>query len=162
MQVAKNKVVSIDYTLTSPEGEILDTSKGADPLTYLHGVNFLISGLERALEGKSTGDAFKAVVPPDQGYGEHDAELVETLPRSVFGGMQGRDIRVGMAFQGRTEAGLREVKVVAVDADTVTIDANHALAGKTLHFSVNVVDVRDATAEEISHGHVHGPDGHHH
>lgn len=161
MQVAKNKVVSIDYTLTDDAGQELDTSAGAAPLVYLHGVGAVIPGLERALEGRSAGDAVTAVIPPAEAYGAHDDALVQSLPRSMFGG-PGQDVRVGMAFRGRTESGDHEVKVVAVDADTVTIDANHALAGQTLHFDIKVVDVRDATPEEIAHGHAHGPGGHAH
>ena len=160
MQVAKNKVVSIDYTLTNPQGDVLDTSKGAEPLSYLHGVGGVIPGLETALDGKSVGDHVNAVVPPDQGYGPRRDDLVQEVPRRMFGGAP--QVQPGMQFQANTPQGPRVVTVTAVAGDTVTVDANHPLAGQTLHFDVKVVDVRDATAEELSHGHAHGAGGHHH
>ena len=163
MQIGKNKVVAIDYTLTNPAGEVLDTSQGAEPLTYLHGVGGIIPGLERALEGKSAGEQVKVTVPPEQAYGVREEALVQDLPRKMFGD-PGRPITPGMQFQGRTDRGTHVVTIVGVstDGETVRIDANHALAGQTLVFDVKVVDVRDATQEEIDHGHAHGPGGHHH
>jgi FKBP-type peptidyl-prolyl cis-trans isomerase SlyD len=160
MTITKNSVVSIDYTLTSDTGEVLDTSQGGSPLVYLHGVGGLIPGMERGLEGKVSGDAFKIIVAPGEGYGEKRQELIQQVPRKMFSGAN--DIKPGMQFQAKTEQGPQVVTVVAADADNVTIDANHPLAGVTLHFDVKVVDVRAATEEEIQHGHVHGPGGHHH
>jgi FKBP-type peptidyl-prolyl cis-trans isomerase SlyD len=160
MQVARNKVVTIDYTLTNPVGEVLDTSQGAEPLSYLHGVGGVIPGLEGALEGRSVGDQVHAVVPPEQGYGQQKDELVQPVPRKMFGGAP--QVAAGMQFQANTPQGPRVVTVTDVQGDTVTVDANHPLAGVTLHFDVKVVGVRDATAEELSHGHVHGPGGHPH
>ena len=161
MQVGKDKVVSIDYTLTDNAGAVLDTSKGNEPLLYLHGGG-LIPGMERALEGRSAGDAFKVTIPPEQGYGQKDPNMVQPVPRSNFAGVP--NIEKGMQFQARSPdgSGARVVTVVDVSPETVTVDANHPLAGETLHFDVSVKDVRDASPEEVAHGHAHGPGGHHH
>jgi len=160
MQVAKNKVISIDYTLTDAQGTELDSSQGRGPFAYIHGIGNIIPGLEAALEGKSTGDQVNAVIPPENAYGVRDEALVQQLPRSQFDTDQ--DIQVGMQFQAMSEAGPRVVTVVSVEDDNVTIDANHPLAGVTLHFDVTVNDIREATGEELDHGHAHGPDDHHH
>ncbi len=160
MEVSKHKVVSIDYTLTGDGGQVIDSSKGREPLAYLQGAGNIIPGLESALEGKTSGDQIKVAIPPEKGYGVHDARMVQPVPRSAFG--DAAKIEPGMQFQANTQAGPRLVTVVAVKGDEVTIDANHPLAGKTLNFDVNIVEVREATAEELSHGHVHGPGGHQH
>ena len=160
MQIAKNKVISIDYTLTDAQGTELDSSHGRGPFAYIHGIGNIIPGLEAALEGKSAGDQVNAVISPENAYGARDENLVQQLPRSQFDTDQ--DIEVGMQFQAMSEAGPRVVTVVSVDADNVTIDANHPLAGVTLHFDVTIKEIREATGEELSHGHVHGPDDHHH
>jgi len=160
MQATKEKVVSIDYTLTDEQGSVIDTSSGRGPLAYLHGAGNIIPGLENALEGKSAGDTLTVTVPPDQAYGEHDPELVQAVPRDRF--PAGSDVRVGTQFQAQTPVGQRIVTVVGVNNDEVTVDANHPLAGKPLTFDVTVVEVREATADELSHGHVHGPGGHAH
>ncbi|HEV7299049.1 MAG TPA: peptidylprolyl isomerase [Tepidisphaeraceae bacterium] len=160
MQVAKNTVVSIDYTLTNDAGDVLDTSQGGQPLVYLHGNGGLIPGMERGLEGRAIGDAFKLQVAPGEGYGEKRQELIQPVPRKMFSGAT--DIKPGMQFQAKTEEGPQVVTVVAVDDENITIDANHPLAGQTLNFDVKVVDVRAATPEEVQHGHVHGPGGHQH
>jgi FKBP-type peptidyl-prolyl cis-trans isomerase SlyD len=159
-QVAKDKVVSIDYTLTDTGGEVIDSSQGGEPLTYLHGSGNIIPGLEQALEGKSAGDQVNATVAPDQGYGQKNPGLIQPVPRSQFPGVA--DIKIGMQFQAQTNHGPRVVTVVGVDDQTVTVDANHPLAGETLNFAVRVVDVRDATQQELDHGHAHGPGGHQH
>ena len=163
MRAEKNKAVSIDYTLTDDSGKVIDTSKGdgGRPLTYLHGAGNIVPGLERALEGKSAGESVQVSVPPDQGYGPKDPRQVQAVPRRAFGGVT--DIKPGMQFDARGPGGQSQVvTVVKVDADNVTVDANHPLAGETLNFDVTVVDVRDATQEEIDHGHAHGAGGHHH
>jgi FKBP-type peptidyl-prolyl cis-trans isomerase SlyD len=160
MQVAKNKVISIDYTLTDAQGTELDSSRGRSPFSYIHGIGNIIPGLEAALEGKSAGDQLNASIPPEKAYGTRDENLVQQLPRSRFDTDQ--DIQVGMQFQATGESGTRVVTVVNVDADNVTIDANHPLAGVTLYFDVTIKDIREATGEELNHGHVHGPDDHHH
>jgi len=161
MQIAKNAVVSIIYTLTNPEGQILDSNKGRDPLPYLHGVGGIIPGLEKALEGKSKGDSLKVVVKPEEGYGARDEKLVQKVPASAFKDLP--DVKVGKQFQGRTPDGHSTVvTITAIEGEEVTIDANPALAGVTLHFDITIADVRAATKEELEHGHVHGPGGHHH
>ena len=160
MQIAKNTVAKIDYTLTDPNGQVIDSSQGREPLAYLHGASNIIPGLESALEGKAAGDVVNVTVPPEQGYGAHDPKLVQPVPRSNFQGVA--DIQPGMQFEARTPDGARIVKVVAVDEQNVTVDANHPLAGMPLKFDVTVKEVRDATQEEVQHGHVHGVGGHQH
>jgi FKBP-type peptidyl-prolyl cis-trans isomerase SlyD len=160
MTVAKDKVVSIDYTLTGEAGKVLDTSQGRAPLEYLHGAGNIIPGLEGALEGKSQGDQLIVSVPPENAYGEKDPKLVQQVPRSAFAGVQ--EIKPGMQFQAQTQAGPRVISIVDVQGDNVTIDANHPLAGETLNFDVTVVGVRDATPEELSHGHAHAAGGNQH
>ena len=159
MQISPNKVATIDYTLTDDTGEVLDSSKDQGPLTYLHGAGNIIPGLEAALEGKSAGDSLNIKVEPDQAYGERDAGLVQTIPRDEF---PDDDIEVGMQFRTDSHSGPRILTVVEVTDDDVTVDANHPLAGKVLHFAVTIDDVRAASAEELAHGHVHGAHGHHH
>jgi FKBP-type peptidyl-prolyl cis-trans isomerase SlyD len=160
MNIAKHKVVSIDYTLTGEQGNVIDTSQGREPLAYLHGAGNIIPGLEGALEGKNQGDNVKVTIDPDQAYGQKDQRLVQQVPRTAFQGVQ--QIQPGMQFQANTQQGPRVITVVDVQGDQVTIDANHPLAGQTLNFDVNVVAIRDATQEELAHGHVHGADGHQH
>ncbi len=160
MIATANTVVSIDYTLTDEEGEVLDTSEGGQPLTYLHGTGQIIPGLEAALEGQSKGAALKVSVAPEDGYGEYDDSLVAEVELDRF--PNAAEIEVGDQFQANTPEGPRVVTVIEIGDDAITIDANHALAGVTLTFDVKIVDVRAATAEEIAHGHVHGPGGHHH
>ena len=156
MQITKDKVASIHYTLRDNNGAILDSSDGRDPLHYLHGAGNLIAGMEEGLEGKSKGDKFNLKIEPEKGYGEKDANLVQQVPRSAFGG---QEVKTGMRFS-TNQGGV--VTVTKVGLDSITVDANHPLAGVELNFAVEVIDVRDATTEELSHGHVHGPGGHHH
>ncbi len=160
MQIAKNKVVSINYTLTDDAYNVIDSSDGTEPLTYLHGSNNIIPGLENALTGKSVGDKLKVTVAPEEAYGERVEDMVQVVPRDRF--EPDAELEVGMQFQTPTDDDISVVTITKVDADSVTVDANHPLAGLTLLFSVEVVDVRDASAEELSHGHVHGAGGHHH
>ncbi len=160
MAIEKDKVVSIDYTLTGENGQVLDSSQGREPLAYLHGAGNIIPGLESALEGRNEGDQLNVQVPPDQAYGPRDERMVQPVPRTAFQGVA--DIQPGMQFQANTNAGPRLITVVDVATDQVTIDANHPLAGATLNFDVTVRNVRDATSDEKTHGHVHGAGGHHH
>ena len=156
MQITHHKVASIHYTLTDNAGNVLDSSDGREPLNYLHGAGNLIPGMEEGLEGKSKGAKFNIKVSPEKGYGEKDPKLTQQVPRSAFGDQK---VEVGTQFQ--TDRG-QVVTVTKVGLDGVTVDGNHPLAGVELNFAVEVMDVRDASAEEISHGHVHGPGGHHH
>jgi FKBP-type peptidyl-prolyl cis-trans isomerase SlyD len=155
--ITANKVVNIHYTLKNDAGEVLDSSAGQEPLPYLHGAMNLVPGLEKQLEGKGAGDKFSCVVEPEEGYGEKDPQLIQELPRTMFGGVD--TIEVGMEFHAQTQNGMQVVEVVDVEEDTITIDGNHVLAGQSLHFDVEVLDIRDATEEELSHGHVHAAGG---
>ena len=160
MQVARDTVVHIHYTLRNDAGQVLDSSGDSDALAYLHGHGNLIPGLERALEGKATGDKLNVKVAPAEGYGEHDPALIQEVPRSAFQGVE--NVQVGMRFQAESNQGPRTVVVTGVTGDQVTVDGYHPLAGQPLLFEVEVADVRAATREELSHGHVHGPGGHDH
>jgi FKBP-type peptidyl-prolyl cis-trans isomerase SlyD len=160
MQVTQDAVVLIHYTLTDDAGKTLDSSAGGEPLAYLHGNGNLIAGLERALEGKQPGDKLTVKIAPAEGYGEYDKALVQRVPRRSLRGIG--DIRVGMQLRAQSDRGPRTVTVTQVMGDMVTIDGNHPLAGQNLNFEVEVTDVREATEEELAHGHVHGPGGHHH
>ncbi len=159
--ITKNKVVSIHYVLKDNEGNELDSSKGQDPLVYLHGASNIIVGLEEALEGKTLGDDVDAVIGAEKAYGNPVEALIQTVPIEAFGDAA-KDIEVGKRFQAETEQGPVPVVVTAMDDKSVTVDGNHPLAGKELHFSVSVAEVRDATTEELDHGHAHGPGGHQH
>ncbi len=160
MKIADNKVALIHYTLTNADQDVLDSSEGQEPLAYIHGHGHIVPGLENALDGRSKGDRFSVTVSAQEGYGEHDERLTQAVPRQMFSGVE--EIEVGMQFHAQTEQGMQVVTVVGVADDTITIDGNHPLAGQDLHFDIEVVDVRDASAEELEHGHVHGEGGHHH
>jgi len=160
MQIAKHRVVSIEYTLTDDEGTVLDSSRGREPLVYLHGVGQMIPGLEAALADKGAGDALQVRVLPADAYGERDDTLVQKASRSQLQGVD--EIEVGMQFQAGGPQGRQIVTVVSIDGDQVTLDANHPLAGVPLTFAVEVVGVRAATPQELQHGHIHGPHGHDH
>ncbi len=153
--MAQPRVVTIHYTLTNDQGEELDSSRveGREPLSYLEGAQNIIGGLESALSGKGSGDQLKVSVNPADGYGEKNDELIQPVPRSAFEGVD--TIEPGMQFQAQTPGGPQIVRVVEVSDETVTIDANHPLAGETLHFDVEVIETRPATDEEQEHGHVH-------
>lgn len=160
MKIAKNSVVTINYTLTDEEGKVLDTSTDRGPLSYIQGMGNIIPGLESSLDGRSTGDKFKVSVDPADAYGERDEKHVVKVARGRFEGVD--TLEVGMQFRAEGGSGGSQiVTVTAIGDDTVTIDANHPLAGKTLNFDVEVIKVREATQEEISHGHVHGEGGEH-
>ncbi len=153
MNVQEKTVVSFAYTVKDEAGEVLDTSEGREPLAYLHGMGQIVPGLEQAMAGKEPGEQLRVVVEPAEGYGEHDPQLIQPVPRDRFQGVD--DIQPGMQFTAQTEAGPRTVTVTEVTDDQVTVDANHPLAGQTLHFDVKVVEVREATPEELAHGHAH-------
>ncbi|MCW8806991.1 MAG: peptidylprolyl isomerase [Rhodanobacter sp.] len=160
MQISQNSVAAFHYTLTDDKGQVIDSSEGRDPLTYLHGSGQIVPGLEKQMEGRKVGDKFNAEVAPEEGYGVHHAELMQEVPKSAFQGVE--DIQPGMQFQGRGPQGEINVTVARIEGDTVFIDGNHPLAGQTLHFAIEVTEVRDASAEELEHGHVHGAGGHQH
>ena len=160
MQIADRSVVSIHYTLKNDRGEVIDSSAGAQPLVYLHGSGNIISGLEKALVGKVVGDKISVKIAPAEGYGERDARAIQDVPRRAFQGI--RDIKVGMSFTAEGPQGPTRVTVTRIVGDMVTVDGNHPLAGENLNFDVEITAVREASAEELAHGHVHGEGGHHH
>ena len=154
MEIKNDHVVAIHYTLTNTDGAVIDSSSGREPLKYLHGYGNIIRGLEQALTGKKVGDALNVAIEPVDAYGERDEDLVQEVPREAFQGVD--EVEVGMQFHAQSpDGGAIPVKVVAVNADSVTLDGNHELAGERLHFAVSVEDIRAATAEELDHGHVH-------
>lgn len=156
MQIAKNTVVAIDYTLTDEQGQVIDTSEGRGPLNYLHGAGNIIPGLEQELEGKAEGDKIQVTVPPEKAYGQRDDRLIQKIPKNMFA--ETAEPRPGMQFQAQGPQGDQLLTIVDVEDEQVTVDANHPLAGQQLNFDVAVVNVREATDEEIEHGHVHGGD----
>jgi FKBP-type peptidyl-prolyl cis-trans isomerase SlyD len=157
--IEARKVVAIDYTLTDDAGKVLDSSRGREPLTYLHGAGNIVPGLERALEGKVEEETIEVSVAPADGYGVRDEQLIQNV---AIRRLPNKKAEVGMQLRAQTEHGTRLITVVAVRGDYATIDANHPLAGKPLNFKVTVKSIRDATEEELAHGHVHGPHGHDH
>lgn len=159
MLIAKNKVVVFDYRLTDEQGDLIEESQNTGPFAYIHGTNSIIPGLEAALEGKQSGETLSVSVEPGKAYGEHDDALVAVVPRDRF---ESDQVEIGMRFQTETEHGMRVFTVTGVNDVEVMVDGNHPLAGQALTFDVNIVEVRDATDEELSHGHVHGPGGHDH
>lgn len=158
--IAHGKAVSFSYVLKGDDGAVIDSS-GNQAMPYLHGFSNIIPGLEAALEGKAVGDRVEVTIPPEQAYGLPNPDGVQKVHRSQF--PPDVDIEVGMQFQAQTADGHPiHVRVIETIGAYVTLTTDHPLAGKTLHFNVLVVDVRDASAEELAHGHVHGPGGHHH
>ena len=160
MSISQDQIVSIHYTLRDEAGEIIDSSPAGEPLAYLHGHGNLVPGLERELAGRSVGDKLTVTLSPADGYGEHDPKLVQQVPRRALKGVG--NLRVGMRLSASSGRSDRTVTVTRIAGDLVTVDGNHPLAGKRLHFEVEVAGVRAATETELSHGHVHGPDGHDH
>lgn len=159
MAITQDSVVTIHYTLKDDAGAVIDSSASGEPLAYLHGHGNVVPGLERELTGHNAGEKLSVRVTPAEGYGEYDKDLVQSVPRRALRGI--KDVQPGMHLHAQTEAGTRTVTVTRVQGDMVTLDANHPLAGKNLNFDIQIEDVRQATEEELSHGHVHGPGGHH-
>lgn len=160
VKIARNKVVIIDYSLKNDEGSLLDQSDAGE-FAYLHGLKNIIPGLEKALEGKGVGDSIVVRIPPEQGYGIRDEEKVAVVTRDMF--PEDANLDIGVQFHAQGEDGeMTVISVTEVNGDSVTVDGNHPLAGIHLNFDVRVIAVRDATADELSHGHVHEPGGHHH
>ncbi|UGA54581.1 peptidylprolyl isomerase [Vibrio sp. VB16] len=157
MNIEKNVVVSLAYQVKLEEGVVVDEATAENPLDYLHGHNNLVTGLEAELEGKKAGDKFTATITPEDAYGEHNDALVQRVPANVFQGVE--QIEVGMRFLADTDQGPIPVEVTEVDGDEVVVDGNHMLAGQTLTFDVEVMATREATAEELEHGHIHDEGG---
>lgn len=159
MNIENDKVALFEYTLTNAEGEQLDASEG-NPLAYLHGHGNIIPGLEKELEGKKAGDKFTATIPAADAYGERIEALIQTVSKDMFQGVE--ELEVGMRFEAQSAQGMHSVEITKIHGDQVTVDGNHPLSGLDLTFSIEVTEVRDATSEEIDHGHAHGVGGHHH
>jgi FKBP-type peptidyl-prolyl cis-trans isomerase SlyD len=161
MQIAKHIVVSMEYTLKNEGGEVIDQTGEGEAFSFIHGIGSIISGLEDALAGKAEGDALEVTIPPEEAYGMPNDQLRNSVPRGQFQDVD--SIEVGMMFQTQNPDGSDAVvTVVAIDDENITVDANHPLAGETLNFDVKIVGVREASQEELEHGHVHGPEGHDH
>lgn len=158
--IGDDKVVSFHYKLSDADGTINESSQGGSPVVYLHGRDAIVPGLEMQLEGKKSGEKFTATVPPEQGYGERNEAAVQRVPLKHLA-TRG-PIEVGQMVVVNTREGGRQARVLKVGHFNVDLDLNHPLAGKTLTFEIEVVDVRDATQEELTHGHAHGPGGHGH
>lgn len=157
MKISKDRVAIVDYILKDDDGDILDESKNGE-FAYLHGAQNIIPGLEIALDGKLAGDSISVSIAPKDAYGERDPERIQVVPRDMFD--TDEEITTGMQFHAQSPEGeMMVITVSEVDDDEVTIDGNHAMAGMNLHFDVSVVDVREATDEELSHGHVHSAAG---
>jgi FKBP-type peptidyl-prolyl cis-trans isomerase SlyD len=160
MKIAQDLVVTIHYTLTNNSGDLLDSSKGHDPLAYIHGHGNIISGLEDALAGREIGHKFDVKIPPKDGYGTRDSKLVREVSPGVFKSMDKPE--EGMQFRANTENGMKVFTVTKIAGDKITVDGNHPLADVELNFNVEIVGIREASEEELAHGHVHGPEGHAH
>ena len=161
MTISERKVVSIHYKVAdATSAEVFDSSEGGDPMIYLHGAQNIIPGLEQALEGKAVGDELTVTVEPADAYGDYSEDRVQQVPIEAFEQME--KIEPGMVVSAQSEEGQITLMVTEVDETTVTVDANHPLAGKSLTFDVKIEAIRDASEEEIEHGHVHGAGGHHH
>ncbi len=154
MQITDKLAVSIHYILTDSTGKQLDSSRDEDPMVYLHGSGQIISGLENALLGKKAGDKFKTTIAPADAYGERKEDMLQVVPMTMFEGMD--KVEEGMQFHADASQGVNVVTVTKVDGDDVTIDGNHPLAGEALTFDVEVMDIRPATEDELSHKHIHG------
>lgn len=157
MQITENKVVLLHYAVSDSEGTLIDSSYDHQPLAVIHGTGYLIPGLEDALEGHSAGDKFEVAVTAAQAYGEREDGFVQTVPKELFAGIE--DLDVGTQLRATTDDGEQTVIVIDVTDDEITVDGNHPLAGLDLQFDVEILEVRDATAEELTHGHVHGEGG---
>lgn len=160
MIIEKKKVVAFHYTLTNERGEQLESSRDRQPMTYLHGAHNIIPGLERAMAGKSAGDSFQVTLPPAEAYGERNPSNIQRIAAKHF--KQPGKLQPGQVVSLQTRQGTVPAVILKVGRFNIDVDANHPLAGQTLNFEVEVTDVRDASAEEVAHGHAHGEGGHQH
>ncbi|MBS97357.1 MAG: peptidylprolyl isomerase [Oceanospirillaceae bacterium] len=163
-QITDNKVVQFHYTLTDADGQQVETSLDSEPLAYLHGHDNMITAIEEALDGKQAGDTINLTLTPDQAYGEREEGLERRIPIKHLQGLPKgtKSWKPGMIAAVKTDQGMRQVTVIKPGLKMVLVDANHPLAGKTLTYDIEVVAVRDASNDEIAHGHAHGAGGHHH
>ena len=152
--VKKDRVISLDFILKDEQGETLDQSTEGEPLEYLHGAGDVVAGLEKALEGHQLGEQIRVVIPPADAYGEYEVSLVDEVSRDQFPDID--DIQPGMQFQTQMDDGAPMIiSVTAVDGDKIIVDGNHPLAGMTLVFEVEIIAIRQASEDELAHGHVH-------
>lgn len=156
MNIANNTVATIHFTVCSSDGTQIDTSRNSEPMVYLQGSHFLIKGLEDELEGKTAGEKFVIDIAPDLAYGERHEELVQAVPKTMFEDME---INPGMTFRATTDDGEQSVMIIDINDEEVIVDGNHPLSGLTLNFDVEILEVREATEEEITHGHPHSEGG---
>lgn len=160
MQITKNTVVQFHYTLKDLQGNTLESTQGEDPVAYLHGYNNMMPAIEEKLVDKTVGDVLQFELTPEQAYGPRNEELIQRIPAKHLRGA--KKWKAGMLAEVDAKDGPRQVMVVKAGKFMVDVDLNHPFAGKDLQFDITVVDVREATAEEIAHKHAHGPGGHHH
>ncbi len=153
MKITKHSAVSVHYRLTDANGDVIEDSFSSEPLHYLHGTQGMIPGLEAELEGKSVNDKIDVLVKAKDGYGEHNEALTQEVPIDAFGDVE--DLVPGMRFIAETENGEMPVRITEIKDETVIVDGNHPLSGQDLHFHVEVLEIREATEEELSHGHIH-------
>jgi len=159
MKVENNKIVTVHYTGTFPESdEVFDSSKDKDPMSFLVGHKNMIEGFERELMGAETDETREFTLTPEDAYGNRNEEAIQEMPRDQFP----EELEIGMMFQAQSENGPMQFTINKVLEDVVKIDFNHPMAGKILKFSVTVIEIRDASEEELTHGHAHGAHGHHH
>lgn len=157
MKISTNKVIVLHYAVSDSEDTLIDSSYDHKPLAVIQGTGYLIPGLEQALDGHQAGDKFDVAVSPDQAYGVRIDEYVQTVPKAMFADIE--DLAVGTQLRATTDDGEQTVIVIDVTDDEITVDGNHPLAGIELKFDVDILEVRDATEDELSHGHVHGEGG---
>ena len=160
MNIDAHKAVTLAYTLTDKDGNVLDKADANEPFIYLHGTGGIIPGLENALQGKVKGDSLQVSLEPADAYGDYSENLLQDVPMEMFAGMDKKDLFEGAQFHAETNQGMQVVTVKKINEDSITIDGNHPMAGKALNFDVTVLDVRDATPEEIEHGHIHAHGAH--
>jgi FKBP-type peptidyl-prolyl cis-trans isomerase SlyD len=160
VEAAKDRVVVMEYSLKDDKGNLIDSSEGQGPLAFIQGLGHIIPGLERIIEGKKAGDKFEAIIAAKDGYGEYNPQMIQKIPKSQF--QDGEKLEEGMQFEVETEWGPALLTVTEIEGEEVTVDGNHPLAGVGLHFDIEIVEVREATEEELAHGHVHGKGGHQH
>ena len=160
MIAEKDKVVNFHYTLTNAEGEQMESSREGDPITYLHGANNIITGLEKAMEGHAIKDSFSVTLEPEEAYGVRNENNIQRVPLKRLKGIG--KISVGQILNLQTDKGQVQVTVLKVGRFNVDVDGNHPLAGQQLTFDVEIADIREASKEELEHRHVHGPGGHQH
>ncbi len=160
MQITKQSITSLEFSLSDDDGRLIDNSEKSGPLVYMHGTGGLFPALESKLEGKSAGDTLVARIAPEEAYGQRDEKRVQSVPRSHL--PADMEIEVGMQFQSQSIEGMVVMTVANIDGDTIQLDGNHPFAGVALNFDLKIVEVREATAEELQHGHAHGEGGHHH